>query len=351
MNEAKVASFQVSLSAFQTWQQCEQRYFFSYVRRLRIRDQFLAPTLGRILHSYLEHYYTGLYTGHFPEDAHVAAQLQTSTEYIPEIRGYVNVSLAAGHEELAKELNELPALAARITDRYFAARGKSDAERYKILFIEKKLNLPIYEGIVSTGVVDLGTKDLETGRVNLWEHKSTQYIPQDSVRLQDFQTMLYGVKLRWMDGTIIDSIVWNYLRTKEPVEPEHLKSGALTKRKDLDSTWEMYSQVARDIGVDPETSEYAEVKERLESRELTIFFPRYEVVTVVSEEVLMTDYIEEAQRMRKARQDWANGVSKPIKTLTRGCGYCEYYRICQASLTGGDEEDVIRLRFTEGRSV
>lgn len=343
----KVSSFQVSLSAFQTWQKCEQKYYFQYVRKLRPRDQFLAPALGRILHTYLEYYYEGLKENFSADDSHLAALLKTSEKFIPEIRGYVNVALATGNEQMAKDLNDLSTIAGRIAQRYFIARGKADAERYKVIHVERWLNLPIFDGIHSTGVADLVTQDLETGRINLWEHKSTQNVPQDSVRLRDFQTMLYAVKLRWLGEAIIDSVVWNYMRTREPTVPEVLKSGQVTKRKDLDTTWEVYSQALSDAGV-VDLEDYTEMKERLFDRERTIFFPRYEQVIVVSENVLMDDYIEESKRMRQAREDWEAGRSKPIKTISRDCDYCEFFRICQASLTGGDEEDVIRLRFTGG---
>lgn len=346
MNGKVTEPFQVSLSAFQSWQKCEQKYYYGYVRGLRPRDQFLAPTLGRILHTYLEGYYNALSIGETPENAHLRSQLSTSTKYTPEIRGYINVALAAGQEELARELNDLLGSAGRITDRYYYARGRADSERFKVLHVEKRLRLEIAPNIRSNGIVDLITEDQETGRLNLWEHKSTKNIPEGSVRLRDFQTMLYAIKVRMQYGIIVDSVIWNYLRTKEPVVPEVLKSGSITKRKDLDSTWEVYSAAIRAANGNPNSLEYAEVKERLFGREQTIFFPRYEQVIVVSEDLLMHDYIVEAKRMALSRANWEAGVGKPIRTISRDCDYCEFFRVCQAALTGGDEEDVISLRFT-----
>lgn len=343
------ASFQVSLSAYQVWQRCEQRYYYSYVRRLRIKDKFLAPALGRILHSYLETYYEGLRDGMLAEDAHTLSQLKTSERYVPELRGYANVAHMTGNDDLARELTALPALAGCITDRYYLARGRPDSLRYKILEVEKKLNLTIFEGIYSTGVTDLVTQDQDTGRINLWEHKSTQYVPPDSVRLRDFQTMLYAVKLRWKTGLVIDSVLWNYIRTKEPSQPEVLKSGYLTKRKDLDTTWEVYSRAVLDSGGDPNAPEYGDMMERLFPRELNVFFPRYEQVIVVQEDMLMDDYISEAQNMRRAVYDWSAGTKKPIRTIARDCDGCEFLRLCQAALTGGDEEDLVKMRYTEGK--
>lgn len=346
MPEADNASaFQVSLSAFQVWQQCETRYYYQYVRKLRIRDKFVAPTLGRVLHEYLEHYHNNLAAGYSAEDSHLSAQLKTSANVEPEIRQYAQTAYLGGAEELAKELLEIPHLAGRITDRYFKVRGRSDAERYKFLLVERWLNLPIYDGIRSTGVADLVTQDQETGRLNLWEHKSTQNVPSDSVRLRDLQTMLYSVKLRWQEGLTIDSVIWNYIRTKEPSVPEVLKSGQLTKRNNLDSTWETYLATAEENGLYL-GEDYSEVRDRLLDRELTVFFPRYEQVIVVSENVLMDDYIIEARRMKRAREAWANG-STPVRSISRSCDYCEYNKVCMAVLTGGDEEDVIRMRFDE----
>jgi hypothetical protein len=266
-----------------------------------------------------------------------------------EIRAAVNTCLATGNEKLAKQLNDLPAIAGRITDRYYQARGKGDAERYTFLHVEKWLELQVSPNIFSVGKTDLVTKDNETGRVNIWEHKSTQYVPQDSVRLRDFQTMLYATKLRWETGELVDSVIWNYMRTKEPSIPEVLKSGELTKRKDLDTTWEVYAAAVRANKGNPDMQRYDEIRAHLEPRELTVFFPRYEQVIVVEEGVLMDDYIEEAKRMWLTRENWKAGRSKPIRTLARDCDGCEFYKICQAALMGGDEEDIIQMRFVEAK--
>jgi hypothetical protein len=341
--------FQVSLSAYQIWQRCEQRYYYQYVRYLRHRDVFLAPTLGRFLHTYLEYFYQGVKEGHYPEDAHMAAQFKTSSKFVSELKGYAQTAFISGNEDMARELEALPAMAGRLSDRYYLVRGKVDADRYEILHVEEKLKLQITDGIVSTGVTDLVTRDKENGLTNIWEHKSTQYVPQDSVRLRDFQTMLYAIKVRDQFDINIDSVIWNYIRTKEPTIPEVLKSGGLTLRKDLDSTWEVYSATARRAGIDPYEEKYAEMRQRLEGREETIFFPRYEVVIVTNEGILMDDYIEEARRMKAGRESWKRGDSKPIRTLARDCDGCDYLRICQAALTGGDEEDIISMRFTNER--
>jgi len=266
-------------------------------------------------------------------------------KYQPEINSYVNTLHLTGNDELAKQMQDLPALAGRLTNRYFEVRGRTDAERYEVLLVEEWLKLQVYRDILSTGVADLLTRDRETGRLSLWEHKSTQNVPENAVRLRDFQTMLYATKLKWLKDYQVDSITWNYIRTKEPSIPDVLKSGELTKRKDLDTTWEQYVATARVNNIDPFVAIYYEVKERLEGREETVFFPRYEVEIVVSEAALMNDYIEEAKRIKQARADWQKGVSKPIKTIMRDCDYCEYFKICQAALTGGDEEDVIRMKF------
>lgn len=345
MTEDDDSSFRVSLSAFQTWQRCEQRYYFSYVRRLRTREVALPPTLGRMLHEYFESYYKAVKFGMSPRDAHLQAGLEVSNKFIPEINSYTNTALLTGNQELAKSIQDLPSKMGRLTQRYFEVRGLPDAERYEILYVEESLKMPIWPGIVSAGVADLVTLDRETQRLNLWEHKSTENVPQNAVRLRDFQTMLYGTKLKWLHKMEVDSIIWNYVRTKEPEVPEVLKSGQLTKRKNLDTTWEMYVVTAMNNGEDPFDPRYYEMKEYLDDREETVYFPRYENVIVVDEAALMNDYIEEAQRMRQARADWEKGVSRPVKTIMRDCDYCEYFKICQAALTGGDEEDVIRMKF------
>lgn len=335
--------FQVSLTAEQSYLKCEQQYAYRYVERLRRKDRAVPLELGSILHDYLGHYYLSVKGGARPEDAHVYALLVCSNKYVPDSRRYANIAASAGEEGLAQELLDLPGKAGRIAERYYHARGKADAELHEILMSEEEIVTRIAPRIISRGRIDLVTRDRARGLTWLWEHKSAKETPPLSVRLRDLQTILYGDALE-LD---IDAVIWNYLRTKEPHVPTLVYKGTKRERleigKDMDTTWEVYMAVIEQFGLI--VDEYNEMRERLDGRELSIFFPRYEQVVVASAEVLLRDYRQVAFDMRRARHQWAAGLRVPVRTLGRDCDYCEFNILCMTFLMHGDDSDARRFRF------
>lgn len=346
-----------SLSAFQDFQQCEEKYYLKHVRKLTTTTKAPALEKGILLHDYMNAYYEALAKNHIPDDAHVfgMAQLASHTERI-------DVSAAAayygGDQELAEEIRSMPEVLKDIAERYFRTRGRGDADRFQVLEVERWLNIQLVAGVQSNSRVDLLARDKATGLTFLWEHKTTGNIPSTAFRIRDLQTALYArVLTRYRDVTTglpykVDAIMWNYLRTKSPATPHQNKPtkanpiGALSKDRGIDTTWEKYAARIVELGLNLE--DYADVYARLRDVETTIFFPRYELRVVVDVDALILDYAMVGARARQARWMWEQGRSKPIRTLTRNCDYCEFYKVCESALMGGDPEDVIKMRYVEG---
>lgn len=239
----------------------------------------------------------------------------------------------------------MPAVAGRITRRYYKIRGEVDAERFDILFVEEPLTIPLSRHIQSNGRLDLVTQDRERGIVLIWEHKSTQNVPSTAYRLRDLQTALYARKLEEMGlCPPIDCVMWNYILTKEPTEPERLKSGELTQRANLDSDWETYSEAIKHYRLDP--SDYEIVRMRLRGRELSHYFPRFEQPIVSETDVLFRDYYRTARDIRRSRKAWEEGTREPVRNLSLRCDWCEMAPLCNAALLAGDDQDIRELRYT-----
>lgn len=344
----------VSLSAINSYRQCQQQYAYRYFERLRRKDRAKQLELGSMLHKYLELYY-GQYVGvkkraPKPLKAHQFAQTAASAEFAPSIKATVRLLVNLGNRELAAEFNNMLALAGRITDRYFATRGESDVDEYEILLVEEWLNLDLLragKGLPATrsnGKLDMLTRHRDNGRINLWENKSGAEIPESQMRLRDLQTSLYNEKL-FATGKIaerVDAVIWNYLRTKEPTIPQQLKNGSLTTRADLDSTWEAYAAELTRLKLD--FAQYEEQRTRLQGREESAFFPRFEQVILADPDVLLTDYVQTARDIRRSRAAWRAKKRRPVRTLSQSCNWCEYHDLCNAALLAGSDRDA-RSRF------
>lgn len=332
----------VSMSAYAAWQRCQESYYYSYVRRLRPIVKDTAPERGTLLHEYLAEYYSQISSGSPPQWAHECGQRVVLT-HSREIGAAAQAAFLIGDEEKAQEYQDLLTVVLDIAQRYYEARGRHDADRYEVLLVEKSISLRLYVGITSRSIIDLVVRDRASGYIWLVEHKSTKSVPDSAVRLRDFQTMLYARVLEHK-GMHVDGILWNYMRTTLPAVPHQNQNGRFSKAIAIDTTWPIYKAAVEAAGQDP--AFYDDVRERLEGNETTVWFPRFEHVVVTDAELLLRDYAKEALNMRRARVAWSRG-EKPIRTLARDCSFCAYFRICETVITGGDEEDAIRMRFTE----
>lgn len=295
-----------------------------------------------MLHDYLAAYYAALRDGIDAQSAHALGILALS-KYEPELKSLAYLAQQLGQTENANLYADLAHKASRIAWRYYNARGRSDAAEYEVLLVEHWLEFDILDGISSRSIIDLVTRSRRTDRCSLWEHKSTENVPDARIRLRDLQTLLYATALSHRTEITIDEIVWNYLRTKEPVPARRRQDGMWSRDKHQDTTWEMYSETIQRAGGNPDL--YHDMKAAFGGRELGRFFPRYEHVIVVDPKVLLDDYATTASRMRVRVKQWDETAVKPTRTFARDCDWCPYYRLCEAAITGGDESDVIRLYY------
>lgn len=334
----------VSYSAINTYWDCEQAYFYRYVKGYRRRDKLPRLERGSMLHLYLETYYKALKNGVQAAEAHATARQTMTDEYGPVLQEYAAICYGVDDEKNALMFVNMGEAAERIVDRYHLIRGEDDAQRYDVLLVEHKATVSLSPSIVNNGVLDLVTRDRSNGRAALWEHKTVESIPDQDRRLRDLQTMLYSRIGELTQDIQIDEIVWNYLRTKEPTVPRKLVKGGLSRDKSLDTTWQAYIAACYEHGYDPE--DYQEERERLLRAEWDHFFPRKHMVVAAQESVLLRDFITAAQRIEEREWQWATGREIPIRSVGYRCDRCEYEQACMAVILNGDDTDVLGMRYT-----
>lgn len=334
-------ALRVSYSAVQDWRACPQRYWYSYVERLEPKVTAAPPELGRMLHHYLETYYSGVMRrsrNHLAAHKHALESMNVT--FAEECQQLSWLAASLGESQAAKELSSLVDLAMTLARTYYRVRGKEDAQTHKVILVEQDISAPVVDGVVLPGVVDLVTEDKE-GRKFLWEHKTTKNVPTQGRRFRDLQTLVYVVLLEMSRGIHVDGIMWNYMRTYPPVQPEVLQTGKLTKRKDLVTTLELYRAAISANGL--EIEEYSDALALIKERELQTMFPRIELAIVQSEDILLRDFVLSALEIRKARSDPSY---IPIRNVSSQCDWCPYVKLCQAALLAGDDSDLRKRHFT-----
>jgi len=331
----------ISYSAVQDWRRCQQLYAYRYIDNLESVLPQPAMTLGTVLHNYLEGFYR-LYPTVGHADAHANAVQHIEDEHGRELIALGNTAYAGGQAELAEELFGLVEKAQGIAERYYTTWGQHDADTQTPLLVEEPIEVPLTDTILTPTRVDLVTRD-DDGLTWLWEHKSSGSIPPQTRRMKDLQTTLMAAIIHHQLGIKVDGVVWNYLRTKPPTVPDTLKSGLLTMRKDLDSTWPTYLSEIERLGQDPIM--YDEVRQRLEGRELTNYFVRIAQPLYQREDILLRDFVTTAQEIEasRARSDFI-----PVRNVSINCDWCSFSKLCEAAIISGDESD-LKTRLFKAR--
>jgi len=336
----------LSYSGATTWRECQQRYWHRYEDKLRPKiSSAPAPKLGNWLHSYLERYYAAVKRGVETGEAHGYALDYTIRQYADEIQAMVNISMMANQDDLAKEFEDIPARGKDIAERYYAARGKDDAEKYEILLIEQRFNTPVDDGITAPGIADLVVRDLDRGVLQMWDHKSTGNVPGAGTHVLDMQEVLYAAMLHEQRGIQVEELVWNYLRTKPPSTPAVLQKGGLSKAKNIDTDAPTYMQAIVENNLLPE--DYRDVLQRLSGKEQSVFYPRHKIPLIPeAEQVIIGDFARTGHEILRAKsiEDFI-----PIRNVGRMCNWCDYRKVCEAVVTGGDVEDIIQRNFEGGK--
>lgn len=165
-------------------------------------------------------------------------------------------------------------------------------------------------------------------------HNTHKVIPDENKRFADLQTVLYWWALV-ENGQKMSGILWDYIRTKPPTQPELLKKGGLTRRKDLDSDYETYLAAITENGLDP--ADYQVELERLKDN---VFFKRVYLPHPSAE--LVTNVVED---FFTTAREIENSTSK-ARNMNQDCTNCSFFQLCQAEVRGIDGSFIKKQLFT-----
>ena len=354
MSEADTptAPLRVSYSTAAATRECEQKYVYRYIERLRPIVEDATPLhLGSVLHTYLEHYYRGVMESSQDRrrtsaasvaagltEAHEQALLAASDEHSKELAQLSKLAANLDQMELAQSLLEIIPRALILARAYHRVHA-DDVRRHEVLLVEEKFVFPVKDGVVLPGRIDLVTRDRQTGQVILWEHKTAKRIPRQETRLSDLQTFLYNIVLEDLKGMRADAVLWDYIQTIPPKPPAILKDGTISKSTHQVTTVELYVQALKDNAealaeknLGP--ADYVEAVEAVRARERETMFVRYEMPVLGREDILLRDYIRTVNHIERLNAD----PSSAVRNIGFTCNFCPFAQLCRTVLTGGNEE-------------
>lgn len=312
----------INWSRIKSWRRCARQYDYKYVQNLMHKRPKLPLFRGSILHEMLDAWV---------KSAKPAAAKNVLDKYAHEYRTLFR--------EEQEEFGDVIGDCEKIFNGYVRRWSGSG-----LTFLESEVQLEVelIPGLPYVATIDkiAATSD---GQRWLVDHKTHKRIPDEDVRLSDLQLVKYVWAWNASHDDLaqkVNGILWDYLRTKPPTEPEPLKNGELTRRKDLDTDVLTYRNAIDRNGLNP--GDYAEVLERL-ARRTNAFYKR--VFLPIPSTTLTMKVVEDARqtaRMIRAME----GVYK-VRSLDRTCNQCEFYNLCYADLRGLDVEFVRKAEYTD----
>lgn len=205
---------------------------------------------------------------------------------------------------------------------------------WEIIEVEKQYS---YKGI--SGTIDMLVKTND----EYWivDHKNLAKFADTETLELDHQMTGYIWLLRG-NGIPVRGCIYNMLRKKIPAEPAVLKTGGLSKAKNIDTTYDAYVQAVRDNELD--IADYQEILEVIKCNE----FIRRERITRTDAHI--ESFGEQMAQILWDMQTCSSLVDPQFyPNPTRDCIWmCSYKSICRTMQDKADHQLVIDTFFEKG---
>lgn len=303
--------FKTGFSKVKCWRSCNKKYEFSVIRNLQAKRRASAPLRGTILHEMLA-----------ARDNGFSAK-EVFWKYLDKYENLFEAEREFYGEHFMDDIWRIY--------RGYIRTYKNNS--WRVQDTEGKVQTQLTSKIMFEGHYDLLVAHQR--RVWLVDRKTHKVIPTAEERFNNFQLLLYADA--WNrehdSASQVDGIIWDYIRTKAPATPEVLKSGALTRRRDLDTDVFTYRKAIRDNELDEDA--YTLVLRDLEQRSTDRFYQRVSLPIPSKEmtKIVVDEFVQTAEMMRTAKHFPRNA--------TYTCSRCEFFKLCQAELSG------INAKFVE----
>lgn len=356
-----VEYFKVSNSKLKTYRGCQKAYEFKYIDKLTPIYKGMSLVRGELVHSMIEDHLAGLpikesFENRLSEKLRLAAISSlpsvSSREQVDKIVSGKEKLSEADKEEVSaniasflqsEEFDEVR-MAYPIMEGYFDyyKEDKYKPYYYKDQCAEIHVEMPIKSNVVLEGYIDMLVTD-QYGEVWIMDHKTKNRASTGIIKPNLQQGVLYFIMAKYL-GIPVKGVIWNNIMWSLPTKPELLKSGELSKRKNINSTWKVYQETIKEYGLNEE--DYLDMKAVLDGNEARFYSRTSDVYPQAMVDQVMKDLKKSVEEMMYF-ETRKNGV----RNLSFGCGTCNYRDICYEQLCGHDLKEIIRDRYLQKESV
>lgn len=198
---------------------------------------------------------------------------------------------------------------------------------YEFIFIEKTFKCKSFIGIID-GLV----KNKRTGKLWIYEMKTFSKMPTEFDRLFRAQPYVYYQQLK-NKGIEVEGVVWEYVKSDLPQEPNLLKNGTLSKAINNNIIPETIISACNKNGLN--VADYQDLIEQSKNNIMNFFDVKERYITPEVAEKMFNEF-------NSIRCDGKN-KKKHMNSLT--CKMCSYKDVCLAELTNVDAEYILEENF------
>ena len=321
----------ISFSEVSSYRRCPKQWEYRYLKRIKRKFKGVRLLRGEILHEMLNAYVNSKiikgYDGNDPWDV--------LEEYADKFGAYF--------EEERDMHGDIIGDCGKIFEGYLR-KYRKDPLTYEASEIKVELDLSkLGSGAINVtfiGFIDKIARDAQDRR---WivDHKFLKPIPTADDRFAELQLLLscwaYGME---NPKDKLDGVCWDYARAKAPTEPEVLKRGELSKRKNLDCDPYTYLKVIRRERLD--AKQYVDMLELLEGKEDTfferVFLPKPSTNMIIE---VVNDFLQTAAEIQAKR----DGGRCARSMSTFNCNTCEFRTLCEAEVRGLDSDFIMKSEY------
>ena len=322
----------ISFSEVSSYRRCPKQWSYRYLQRIKRKYKGVRLLKGEILHEMLNAYvnrkiHGTKYDGDDPWDV---------------LEGYAE-EFATYFEQERDMHGDVIGDCGKIFEGYLR-KYRKDPLTYEESELKIELDLSkLGAGAINVtfiGFIDKIARDPQKRRW-LMDHKFLKGIPTADDRFAELQLLLYV----WAYGMKnpkdqLDGVCWDYARSKAPTEPEVLKKGGLSKRKNLDCDPYTYLRTIRREKLD--ATQYVDMIEHLEGKEDTfferVFLPKPSTDMIIE---VVNDFLQTAAEIQAKRDG-----GRCARSMSQfNCNTCEFRTICEAEVRGLDADFILKSEY------
>jgi len=322
----------ISFTEVGTYRRCPKSWEYKYKQGLKRKLKHVRLLRGEILHEMLNAYINtkihGLkYEGEDPWD----------------ILEYYAAEYGSYFEEEKELHGDIIGDCGKIFEGYLR-KYRRDTLTYEASELEIRLDLSkLGSGALEVEFVGFIDKIARDPQKRRWvmDHKFVKSIPTADDRFSELQLLLYV----WAYGMQnpkekLDGVCWDYGRAKAPTEPEVLKNGSLSKRKNLDCDPYTYRQAIRKNGL--VEADYEDMLSLLAGKEDS-FFERVFLPTPNTDMIVevVNDFLQTTAEIQAKRDD--GRCARSMSPFN--CATCEFRPLCEAEGRGLDADFVKKSEY------